>query len=235
MTARRVWPVIAVASVGMAVLIGLGIWQVQRLSLKNALVASIDAKAAAEPIPLGETLERTEDVEFLKVSDRAEFDYDATLFFLDTFEGKPAWRLITPYKRKDGIVVFVNRGVVPDELRERAARPAGARAGPEAIVGQITQPRPRRGPFTPDNDPAHNIWFWWDQPAALEAVGLGGDADVAPFMVHLSPQPGQTGWPRAQPLTAPLRNNHLGYAITWFGLAIALAVMAGLYLTRRIS
>jgi surfeit locus 1 family protein len=131
--------------------------------------------------------------------------------------------------------VFVNRGVVPEELRDPAKRPGSDPPGPQEIVGQITEPRPRKGSFTPDNDPTQNLWFWWDQPAMLKAAGIAADADVAPFMVHLSPRPGETGWPRAQPLTAALRNNHLGYAITWFGLAIALAAITSLFLCRHDS
>jgi surfeit locus 1 family protein len=235
MTARRVWPVLAVASLGVTMLIALGVWQVQRMSWKNELIASIEAKATVEPISLSDALERSEVVEFLKVFDTAQFDYGATLFFLDTLEGQPAWRLITPYRRGDGTVVFVNRGVVPEELRDPAKRPGSDPPGPREIVGQITEPRPRKGSFTPDNDSTRNLWFWWDRPAMLKAAGIAADADVAPFMVNLSPRPGETGWPRAQPLTAALRNNHLGYAITWFGLAIALVAITAVFLMRRAS
>jgi surfeit locus 1 family protein len=236
MRAQRVWPVVVVAGLGILILLGLGIWQLQRLSWKTALIASIEAKASAEPVSLVEALKREragEDVEFLKVSDMAQFNYAATLYMLDTHEGAPAWRLITPYISADQTAVLVDRGVVPEELRDPTKRPGSDPPGPLAITGQISKHPERRGWFTPDNDPVKNVWFWWDEVPMLVAAGIQTNQPFVPFILHLSPQAGQTGWPRPQSLNANLRNNHLGYALTWFGLALVLAIVAGLFVRNR--
>jgi surfeit locus 1 family protein len=238
MTSPRVWPVAVFAALGVLVLVALGVWQLQRLSWKTALIASIDAKAAAAPVPLAEALAREkagEDIEFLKVSDTATFNYAATLYMLASHDGQPAWRLITPYISADGTAVLVDRGIVPEDLREPAKRSDGDLPGPLAITGQISKHAGGRGAFTPDNDPVQNIWYWWDEVPMLVAAGIETNRPYVPFILHLSPQPGQTGWPRPQALDANLRNNHLGYALTWFGLATALLVIAGLFIRRRMT
>ena len=79
-----------------------------------------------------------------------------------------------------------------------------------------------RGMFSAKDDPARNVWFTRDPTGIAAAKGWG---EVAPFYIELeSPQP-PGGLPRAGPLTVNLRNEHLQYAITWYGLALVVAVM----------
>jgi surfeit locus 1 family protein len=238
MRSARVWPIAASAALGILILVGLGVWQLQRLSWKTALIASIETKATTEPISLSEALEREkagEDIEFLKVADTATFNYAATLYMLASDDGKPAWRLITPYISADGTAVLVDRGVVPEEMRDPAKRPDSDPPGPLAIIGQIGKHSGGKGAFTPANDPVKNIWYWWDEVPMLVAAGIETNRPYVPFILHLSPQDGQTGWPRPQALDANLRNNHLGYALTWFGLAIVLSGVAGLLIRSRLK
>jgi surfeit locus 1 family protein len=76
--------------------------------------------------------------------------------------------------------------------------------------------------FSAKDDPARNVWFTRDPAGIAAAKGWG---EVAPFYIELeSPQP-PGGLPRAGPLTVNLRNEHLQYAITWYGLALVVAVM----------
>ena len=84
-----------------------------------------------------------------------------------------------------------------------------------------------RGPFTPDNDPEANIWYWWDIPAMLASAHVGDDAGVAPFALHLLPDDDKAV-PRPVAIDSGLTNNHLQYALTWFALALILIVMSGL-------
>lgn len=236
MTVPRVWPVAIVAGLGIALLVALGVWQLQRLSWKTELIATMTARAAADPVPLADALARAkagEDVEFVKVTGTIQFDHVRTLYFLDTFDGKAAWRLVTPGKTGEGSAILIDRGIVPEDLRDAAKRPGSEPEGPIAITGQLAAPRLRKGLFTPDNDPSRNIWYWWDEPQVLAATGIDAHQPHNRFILHLTP--GDTGrsWPRPQPLDANLRNNHLGYALTWFGLAIVLATVAVLRVRRR--
>jgi len=81
-----------------------------------------------------------------------------------------------------------------------------------------------------EGDPAKNLWFVRDPAAIAAAKGWG---EVAPFYVELETPTGSAGLPRAGRLTANLRNDHLQYALTWFGLAIVLAIVFGAYAVRR--
>jgi surfeit locus 1 family protein len=236
MSSPRVWPVALSAGLGILILVGLGVWQLQRLAWKTALIASIEAKAAAEPVSLSEAREREsagEDIEFLKVSDTLTLNHATTLYMLATHDGQPAWRVIAPAISATGVAVLVDRGLVPEDLRDPTKRAASDPPGPLTLTGQIRKPAAGRGGFTPDNDPAGNIWYWWDVPSMLTAAGIDTNSPHAPFVLHLTPQEAQTSWPRPQTLDANLRNNHLGYALTWFGLAAVLAIVAGMFIRGR--
>ena len=88
----------------------------------------------------------------------------------------------------------------------------------------------RRGWFVPADSPGQNVWFLRDHVAIAAAKGWG---EVAPFFIELeAPQP-PGGLPRASALKVNLRNEHLQYAITWYGLAVALTVMFLFWLRGR--
>jgi len=112
---------------------------------------------------------------------------------------------------------------VPDGKQDPATRPEGQIASPIKLVGVLRWPE-KPGPFTPAGDPAHNIWFARESTAMAAAKAISG----APFYVELeSPEP-PGGLPHTDRLRPNLPNNHLGYALTWFGLA---AVLLAVYAT----
>jgi surfeit locus 1 family protein len=144
---------------------------------------------------------------------------------IQTFDAGPGWQVVTPFRSSDGIFVLVDRGVVPDTMRATVATPAE----PVELLGIVRRHGAGRGPFTPDNDDAANIWYWWDVPAMLALSDIPADLKVAPFVVQLLPVEGDATFPRPQRPDAGLRSNHLQYAITWFALALVLAAVATLY------
>ena len=110
-------------------------------------------------------------------------------------------------------------------MRAAVATPAE----PVELLGIVRRHGAARGPFTPDNDDARNIWYWWDVPAMLALSDIPADLKVAPFVLQLLPVEGNTSFPRPQRPDAALRSNHLQYAMTWFALALVLAAVAVLY------
>jgi surfeit locus 1 family protein len=114
---------------------------------------------------------------------------------------------------------MVNRGFVPESRKDPATRPQGQIAGPVEIVGVMRWPEPP-GLFTPAGDPAKNLWFSRDSTAIAQAKGV---TPAAPFYVEQESPPAPGGLPRAGALQPSFPNNHLGYAITWYGLALVLA------------
>lgn len=214
-----------------AVLVSLGMWQLDRLAWKEGLIATLERRLSAPPValPAASTwrqLTAAQD-EFLRVAVTAEFlnDREATVYTVGSSlrdrAGAPGYWVFTPARLSDGAVVMVNRGFVPEGRQNPATRPEGEVAGPVGIVGVLRWPEPP-GLFTPAADLARNIWFSRDSAAIAAAKGV----NAAPFYVELeSPDP-PGGLPRTGRLHAALPNNHFGYALTWLGLA---TVLAGVY------
>jgi surfeit locus 1 family protein len=235
MTGRNTGAIVA-AIIGILILLGLGVWQLQRLSWKEGLLAAIAERLAAPPVSLAEALaagDAGRDVEFLKVAARGRFLHASEKLMFASFEGKPGFSVITPFVSDDGIAVLVDRGMVPESLRDTKTRAEGNPQGPVEITGIVRRER-LRNPFSPDNDAEGNLWFWWDVPAMLGASDLPSEVRVAPFTVQALPGAGDAGLPRPERPEAPYRNNHLGYAITWFSLAVVLAVIAFLFVRGQI-
>ncbi|MEE8274607.1 MAG: SURF1 family protein, partial [Alphaproteobacteria bacterium] len=134
--------------------------------------------------------------------------------------GTVGFRVITPLERDDGPAVLVERGWVPAEARDPERRPEGQLTGAVTIEG-VLRTRGRRGWFTPDNEVARNYWFWLDLPAMAAYAGEG----VPPLVVEAGPAPNPGGLPVGREYRVGLTNDHLGYAITWYALAVALAVI----------
>lgn len=229
---RRANPrkVLVAGIVGTLLLISLGVFQLYRLQWKEGLLADIAARENAPPISLSEAMSRHdkgEVIDFTHATAKGRFASPREFQMLTTFDGKPGWQIITPVLGDDGVFVLVNRGVVPDELRNDETRHVTEEV---TLNGVLRTHTAAQGLFSPDNEPEANIWYWWDVPAMLGHAEAPADARVAPFVLHLLPAADPATFPRAQAPATGLRNNHLNYAITWFGLAAVCAVMTGLFM-----
>ena len=225
----RIWPVLLTSGIGIAILCGLGIWQVQRLHWKEGLLAQLAARAAADPVDLAEAARQQDqglDTEFLKVHFRAVYDPNFELHLISSFDGGPGWTIIMPAVTSDGHGILIDRGQVPPEKLNSFDTPKGE----VEITGVIRRYLNGRARFDPDNDAGKNQWYWWDIPAMLQAVHFAGSIKSEVFMVQILPGTVTAELPRPVEPRANLSNNHLGYAITWFGMALALLAVAVIYL-----
>jgi cytochrome oxidase assembly protein ShyY1 len=146
--------------------------------------------------------------------------YSAGSAFRPDVSGPGYW-IFSPARLPDGHLVMIDRGFVPEQFRNPRTRPQSVPSGSIHIEGALRWPE-QPGWFTPENEPLNNLWFRRDPAAMARAMGIG---PVAPFYIaQESPVP-PGGLPKPGPLTANLRNAHLQYAITWFGLAAVLAVV----------
>ncbi len=214
--------------IGIAILIWLGVWQIQRLHWKEGLLAELAAKAGAEPVDLAtaEEIAGQGNAEFLKVRFRATYQHDASMKMLSTYEGGQGWTIITPAISADGHAVIIDRGRLPGQWLDSFDKPDGE----QDITGIVRPYAHGRAYFDPGNDPKANLWYWWDVPAMLAAANLPAELKPAPFVVQLLPGAATAEFPKPPEPKANLSNNHLGYAITWFGLAIALAVVSAVFI-----
>jgi surfeit locus 1 family protein len=227
-----------VAFCALVVLLSLGTWQVQRKAWKEALIATVTERFAAPPVRLPPPAEwprlDPSNDEFRRVAFSAEWlnDKEALVYTtgssLRADAAGPGYWVFTP-ARVPGGIVMVNRGFVPEGRQDPATRPEGQTAGPIDIVGVMRWPE-TPGLFTPPGDPAKNLWFARD-PAAM-AAAKGVDA-VAPFYVEQESPSVPGGLPQVGKLQPSLPNNHLGYALTWYGLALVLVVGFGIWAAGR--
>ncbi len=229
------WPTLS-AALGLAVLVGLGTWQVQRLHWKEGLIARIEARAKAKPVSLDQALARwreTGEVEYLRARLTGRFLHEDELHLYGLVNGEPGWRIVTPLVTPEGAIVLVDRGFVPNPLKAPSARRQGQIQGPVEVVGLARAPE-TQGLFTPDNDTVANAWYWRDL-VAMGRVVLTPEqqAKLAPFFVEAEPMAVPGGWPRGGVTRLELPNRHLEYAITWYGLAVVLVVIYVLFMRGR--
>jgi surfeit locus 1 family protein len=213
---------------GVLMLLGLGIWQVERLHWKLGLIAQRDAAVSAAPIAPPQSLAEARGLEFHHVVADGVFQNDKELFLAASSDsGDAGYQVLTPFKLTDGRTILVNRGFIPLELKDPAKRAAGQLTGTVHVAGLLRVP-PDRKPsfFLPDNRPDLNLWFWVDLPAMARQDGI---ADPVPFYIDADKTPNPGGWPKGGITRLDLPNDHLQYAITWFSLAVALIVIYVLY------
>jgi surfeit locus 1 family protein len=222
-------------AIALAILIALGAWQLQRLKWKEGLLAHIAAlqSAPAQPIaPALEAIAAGRDVDFTRV--RVVCPGLAAAPFLQLYGlqgGQPGWRLVSACAATGGPYrsILVDRGFVADTVSARPPEDRAARA-PVTVVGVLR--RPDRATFVaPANQPAANRWFTRDVPAMAQALGASDPAPVMLF-AETSSNPEWKALVPA-PLPAEIPNRHLEYALTWFGLAAALAGVYAAVLFRR--
>lgn len=217
----------------LAVLLTLGSWQVRRLAWKENLIATIEARVHAEPRPLDAVLSAgaaVSSLEYTPVTVTGTYVHSAERHFFATHEGASGFFVYTPMRRTDGDYVFVNRGFVPYDRKDPATRPQSLVEGEVTVTGLLREPLVEKpSSIVPDNDPAKNMFYWKDIRAMAQSSGLPADAPILGVFVDADDTPNAGGLPVGGVTIIDLPNNHLQYAVTWYGLAVALAgVMAAL-------
>jgi surfeit locus 1 family protein len=226
----------AFSAASLALLIGLGLWQLQRLEWKQGLIAQIAARAHAEPVALKDAVTSAragEDVSYLRVRVEGRFDNAKERYLYALSDGAPGWRVITPLTAPDGEVVLVDRGFVPLALRDPSSRAQGEIDGTVTVTG-LARISETQGLFIPDNEPVENRWFWRDLGAMSKSIFPSGASDVAPFFLEAERSDIPGGWPLGGQTKLDLPNNHLQYALTWFLLALCLVVIYVIYVRGRL-
>lgn len=203
-------------------LVGLGTWQLDRLAWKTALNAERAARLAAPPVRLEASAPATAPEDFRRVTVAGRFDH-AREFHLGprSHKGQPGIHVLTPLVTEAGWTVMVDRGFVPDALRDPARRALGQIAGPTEVTG-LARRTAMPGRFTPANEPDRNQWFFVDLAAMAARAGSG---TIATFYVEAGPEPVPGGVPIGGLSPHQLPSNHLSYALTWYTLAVALVAI----------
>ena len=236
------WLFAAVMLVLACVCLFLGNWQMHRLGEKVALVAAVDSRLAAEPVPAPpasewETLSM-DHWNFQPVTLTGTYRYTQTVTVFTSLTGArgrysgPGYWVVTPFELEEGGTVFVNRGFVPQEFQEQAA--LGDLHGDDPGIVTLTglfRPGEAVGMMAPEPNMSDRV-EWVRNPERLAAMVDPALAPFAPFYVDLLagaegdlPQGGET--------IISFPNSHFGYALTWYGFAIIAVVMVGAWLWQR--
>jgi surfeit locus 1 family protein len=210
----------------LALLLGLSIWQLDRLQQKETLIASVEAGLNGPAAPLDQLLKSgIAGAEWRRVSVFGHFLNDKEQYlFAQGPGGALGVQVITPLVMADGRTVLVDRGFVPDALRDPAQRWQGQLSNNVPVTG-ILRISQQPGLFTPAHDPATRLWFVKDVPAIANAAGVS----AVPVLIEADAGPNPGGWPLGGQTRVDFPNDHLQYAITWFGLALTLLAVYFVY------
>ncbi|MFO1034437.1 MAG: SURF1 family protein [Hyphomicrobiales bacterium] len=222
----RLWPVLLASGIGLAILLSLGVWQVQRLAWKEALIHHLDERMTAPPRALADVL-AAPDADYTPVTVSGHFMVHPPFRLLTSVKGRPGWLLVQGFATAEGKSLLVARGGIPED-----ADLPPAPQGELTLTGILRQHPGKPGFFDGANDVAGNSWTWWDTAGMLQALGATEPPDEG-VVLHLLPGTAATEGLAVEAPKADLRNNHLGYAITWFGLAAALVAVTAAFLWRR--
>ncbi len=238
---RRSRAVLSIFALGaFAVLIGLGLWQLERRTWKNDLIRRFEHALQKPPVAFDAAHSAASSGvgEFTRVEATGTFLNDRTIKVLTptpqdlrakTPEGF-GYLLFVPLRVEDGLV-FVNRGFVPETLAGSASVQA---QGEVTVVGILRRPE-QPGWFTPPPNEAKRVFYAADIPGMAAAVGIAGSQTLTTLYIQAESAQSQGPWPKPrdpQDLLSGIPNRHLEYALTWFGLAATLAVVYGFAIYR---
>ena len=228
------WPTV-IAILGLTLLLGLGTWQLDRLAWKTSLIADRESQLASPALALDMSSDSVVINEFRRVSLRGMFLHDYEFHLLSrTFKGRAGIHVVTPFIPDTGgsnsYAVLVNRGWVPKEFSDPESRREGQVPGILNVTGIARTIDGNRGWFVPENKPAQGIWYH----LSLGQMAQAADLRLASFVVEAGPEPNSGGYPIGGQTRIHLRNDHLGYAITWYTLAAALALIYFLFVRQKL-
>lgn len=215
-----------------ALFAGLGAWQVERLGEKERLIAAVDGGLNSPPVPI-ETVHANLDYRPVSVTGSYHTSGQVLVFTsLADAKGQysgPGYWVMSPLALDSGGTIFVNRGFIPQDRRSEFPS-TSMPEGTQNLVG-LLRASERSSGFTPEPDFSNGI-DWLRDPQRLGAFGRDLPQPILPGFVDLpAGAPGEL--PQGGETVIEFPNNHLGYAITWFGFAILTPILLAFWIVRQ--
>lgn len=209
---------------GVLTMLYLGIWQLQRLGWKEGLIADIETAAANAPMQQLPSLDEALDKRFYTVQITGEYLPEPEFHIAARYyQSQLGYHVFTPFVTTQGEQILVNRGWIPAKQKD-SYKEADDLTGKRTILAQIRTSN-ERNPYTPINQPDQNVWFGRDM---LE-MGEYGNIQVLPYSLDLIGEQKWGSWPVPSTGEIKLRNDHLGYAITWLLIGLGIFIISLLY------
>ncbi len=213
--------------------VALGIWQIERLGWKQALIARVESRVNAPPSPAPSKSEWNKvnraDDEYRHVDVTGVFDHTKETYVYASTELGPGYWVLTPLTKQGGDHIFINRGFVPLDKKEPSTRADGQPNGPVTITGLLRINEPN-GTFLRANVPDADRWYSRDVEAIAAKRGI---KDVAPYFIDADKNAIEGTYPVGGLTQIKFPNSHLQYAITWFAMAAMTVVFMGFLLKTR--
>jgi surfeit locus 1 family protein len=220
--------------VGLGTTLALGTWQLQRLAWKTALIDTIQQAQLQPPhdgLPSDPAAIRALEFYYVQLDGAWLPSHEFTIA-VRYFKGQLGYHVVTPFQLADGRVVMVNRGWVPSDLKEPETRPDSAVAGEATITGMLRY-GPDRNAFTPVSQPEKNMWF------ARDVAEMATHSAIADVVANVTVDVVGEQDPRLLPVPfdgrIALRNDHLSYVITWYGIALGILVIFVVYHRKKVA
>ena len=237
------WIFCVCAGIVLAILISLGNWQVRRLAWKEQLIADVTSRVASQPIAAPSPQEwpstsRDSHV-YQSVTVTGHYDHSREVhvwFALGKPQGGdyggPGYFILTPFKTIDGWTVIINRGFVPEQLKEAPSRPDTLVTDQMTLSGLMRFDEPKNW-NSPKADKVKNVWIVREVSEMTEYLKLDS-TNTAPYWIDLTKGQGINGLPQGGETRVTFTNSHLQYAMTWFGLAGVLILVFCVWLYRAV-
>ncbi|WP_347832262.1 SURF1 family protein [uncultured Planktomarina sp.] len=216
----RFWGMVVFGVLGTAILLSLGIWQLQRLAWKQEVLRAIESKILAPAVKIPQTV-LPDAHSLLPVRAEGRYKGDTVRVLVSQKIYGAGYRLITAFELVDGRTIMLDRGFT-SVRSEIPSTPEGR----GQVIGNLQWPQ-EIDSFTPENDLAANIWF------ARDVARLAEHLKAEPVLLVLRDSSFETEAATPLPkMTANIPNDHMNYAITWFSLALIWLGMSGYFLYR---
>ena len=203
-------------------LLALGTWQVQRMVWKTDMLTAIHTGMAAEPTVFDKGATYNE---YTRIMVEGRFDHAKEMYvYAINKNGLPGFYIYVPLHTDNNETIIINRGFVAPDFLDHATRAEGLPSGNVSLTGMLRNGAVKKY-FIPENDITANRWFFADLAAMVENIGQAS----YPMILELEADSAVTVPPYGGVTRVNIPNNHLGYAVTWYGLALALLVVVFIY------
>lgn len=210
------WPVTILTVIALIILISLGTWQANKIAPKSALIGKIEKGLVNESKSLPVHLDAPLSEEYKRFTfEGVVLDAEPAKIFAPNIEGKSGYHLYLPVRHKFGRWVMVNWGWIPFENNDLPS----LRQGEKVVISGVLLTNPSAGNFTPENQPADNIWYLADVFQLFEHFKLD---EFYHFRIVADHQAALGNLPIGGQVRVDIPNDHLEYMLTWYGLALGL-------------
>lgn len=222
----------------------LGCWQLERMHWKEGLIEQVNKYKDSNPVEFSiEDYDAKKDL-FKKVFLYGTFLYDNEIILSAKYRNSDrekqdlGYHIITPFLTTEGVIVFINRGWVPEEYKTRESRPDSLYKGNiETTIEGIVRENHGKAPwFMPQNNPDKDLWFWIDLPQMEKRLKDTTELqNIKPVLIQQTNLTTKNNFKYPEPISANIEfyNQHLAYVGTWFLLSIITICMWIIYLRKN--